>query len=291
MQYEGAIYRPPSEARSFILQVTIGCSHNRCAFCVSFIDKKFRERELTDIFADIEEVSAKIKRIDKVFLADGDAMVMGTEKLLKILDKLYRSFPYLERVGLYSTPQDLLHKSPQDLIRLQEAGLGIVYLGVETGNDELLAWIHKGATRAEIAEAGIKAREAGLVLSATVINGLGGREKMAIHAEETATLINKIDPHYLGLLTLMVCEGTIMGRRVQRGEFQIPAPLEILAEIKMMVEGLELSNCVFRANHASNYLPLKATLPEDKNKLLATIESMLSKKDATLLKPEYLRGL
>ncbi|NLX91346.1 MAG: radical SAM protein [Firmicutes bacterium] len=291
MKYEGAIYRPPSEAGSFILQVTIGCSHNRCTFCVSFIDKKFRERELKDIFADIEEISAKYPGVERVFLADGNAMVMGTEKLLKILDKLYGSFPRLQRVGLYATPQDLLDKSREELLVLQQAGLGIVYMGVETGNEKLLSWIRKGVTRAEIAEAGIKAREAGLILSATVINGLGGLEKMAEHAADTASLINEIDPHYLGLLTLMVCEGTAMAAKVRRNEFKLPAPLEILAEIKMMVEGLEVSNCIFRANHASNYLPLKGTLPKDKYNLINTLDKMLQSRNTGMLRPEYLRGL
>lgn len=291
MKYEGAIYRPPSEAGSFILQVTIGCSHNRCTFCVSFIDKKFRERELKDIFADIEEISAKYPGVERVFLADGNAMVMGTEKLLKILDKLYGSFPRLQRVGLYATPQDLLDKSREELLVLQQAGLGIVYMGVETGNEELLSWIRKGVTRSEIAEAGIKAREAGLILSATVINGLGGLEKMAEHAADTASLINEIDPHYLGLLTLMVCEGTAMAAKVRRNEFKLPAPLEILAEIKMMVKSLEVSNCIFRANHASNYLPLKGTLPKDKYNLINTLDKMLQSRNTGMLRPEYLRGL
>ncbi len=291
MRYEGAIYRPPSEAGSFILQVTIGCSHNRCTFCISFLEKKFRERELEDIFADIEEIAARYPGIERVFLADGNAMVVATDKLLKILEKLYRSFPGLQRVGLYACPQDLLRKSPKELLQLQEAGLGIVYLGVETGNDELLAWIRKGVTSEEVAEAGIKAREAGLVLSATVINGLGGLEKMAVHAADTASLINKIDPHYLGLLTLMIVDKTAMARKVARGEFKLPTPLEILAEIKMMVEGLEVSNCVFRANHASNYLPLKGTLPGDKQKIIKTLEAMLSEGDVGRLRPEYMRGL
>lgn len=291
MKYEGAIYRPPSEAGSFILQVTIGCSHNSCTFCVSFIDKKFRERELKDIFADIEEISAKYPGVERVFLADGNAMVMSTATLLKILDKLYGSFPRLQRVGLYATPQDLLHKSREELTELQQAGLGIVYMGVETGNEKLLSWIRKGVTRAEIAEAGIKAREAGLILSATVINGLGGLEKMAEHAADTASLINEIDPHYLGLLTLMVCDGTAMAAKVRRNEFKLPAPMEILAEIKMMVEGLEVSNCVFRANHASNYLPLKGTLPKDKYNLINTLNKMLQSGNTGMLRPEYLRGL
>ena len=291
MTYEGAIYRPPSEANSFILQTTIGCSHNSCIFCCSYTSKEFREREMEGIFADIDEISARYKGVGRAFLADGDAMAMGAEKLLMILGKLYRSFPLLERVSLYATPRDLLKKSPAELEQLREAGLGIVYMGVETGNEELLKWIRKGVSRAEIAEAGIKAREAGLTVSVTVINGLGGLEKMALHAADTATLINEMDPHYLGLLTLMVVDGTPIARMIERNEYRLPAPMELLAEIRMMVEGIETSNCVFRANHASNYLPLKGTLPGDRQKLLDTIDAMLLKGDAARLKPDFLRGL
>ena len=293
MRYEGAIYRPPSEAGSLILQATIGCSHNRCTFCVSFLKKKYRERDLQDIFADIENAAGyfQLRDVKRVFLADGDAMAMDTTKLLAILAKLYATFPWLERVSTYATPQDLLHKQPQELADLKEAGMGIVYMGVETGNEELLAWIRKGATREEVSRAGQRAREAGLILSVTVINGLGGREKMAAHAYDTATLLNEIDPHYLGLLTLMVCEGTPLARQVQKGLFAVPAPLEILHEIKMMLEPLELTNCVFRCNHASNYLPLRGTLPRDQEKLLHTLRTFLQQGDTRGLRPEYLRGL
>ena len=292
MRYEGAIYRPPSEAGSLILQVTIGCSHNRCTFCVSYIDKKFRERNLEEIFEDIDYASNHARGlVHRVFLADGDAMVMDTPKLLAVLDKLYDAFPRLERVGSYATPQDLLNKSKEELRQIREAGLSIVYMGVETGNEELLAWIRKGVTRAEVSEAGRKAREAGFILSVTVINGLGGREKMVQHAHDTATLINEIDPEYLGLLTLMVCEGTPIARKVERNEFQVPGPLEMLREIELMIEPLELSNCVFRCNHASNYLPLKGTLPGDKQKLLETLRTVTRSGDTRYLRPEYLRGL
>lgn len=291
MRYEGAIYRPPSEAESLILQATIGCSHNRCTFCVSYIDKKFRERELEEIFEDIDYASRYAKAVHRVFLADGDALVMDTGKLLAILEKLYKSFPHLERVGIYSTPQDLLHKTEEELRKLKQAGLGIVYMGVETGNDELLQWIRKGVSRAEISEAGRKAIEAGFILSVTVINGLGGLEKMAAHAHDTATLLNEIDPHYLGLLTLMVCQGTPLARLVEKNLFQVPEPLDILREIEMMLQDLELSNCVFRCNHASNYLPLKGTLPQDKQRLLETLRAVTLSGDTRFLRPEYLRGL
>ncbi|MGI6308999.1 MAG: radical SAM protein [Dethiobacteria bacterium] len=291
MRYEGAIYRPPSEAGSLILQATIGCSHNQCTFCISFIDKKYRERDLQDIFEDIDSAAGYFRDVRRVFLADGNAMAMDSPKLLKILAKLYGTFPQLERVSIYATPRDLLHKQPQELAELKKAGMGIVYMGVETGNEELLAWIRKGATREEVSKAGQRAREAGLILSVTVINGLGGNEKMAAHAYDTATLLNEIDPDYLGLLTLMVCQGTPLARQVERGKFEVPAPLEILHEIRMMLEPLELTNCVFRCNHASNYLPLKGTLPQDKKALLQTLDSVYHQGDTRSLRPEYLRGL
>jgi radical SAM superfamily enzyme YgiQ (UPF0313 family) len=291
MRYEGAIYRPPSEAGSLILQATIGCSHNQCTFCISFIDKKYRERDLQDIFEDIDSAAGYFRDVRRVFLADGNAMAMDTPKLLEILAKLYGTFPQLERVSIYATPKDLLHKQPQELAELKKAGMGIVYMGVETGNEELLAWIRKGATREEVSKAGQRAREAGLILSVTVINGLGGNEKMAAHAYDTATLLNEIDPDYLGLLTLMVCQGTPLARQVEREMFEVPAPLEILHEIRMMLEPLELTNCVFRCNHASNYLPLKGTLPQDKKALLQTLDSVYHQGDTRSLRPEYLRGL
>jgi len=291
MRYEGVIYRPPSEAESLILQATIGCSHNRCTFCVSYIDKKFRERELEEIFEDIDYASCYANAVHRVFLADGDALVMDTGKLLAILEKLYKSFPHLERVGIYATPQALLHKTEEELRKLKQAGLGIVYMGVETGNDELLQWIRKGVSRAEISKAGRKAIEAGFILSVTVINGLGGLEKMAAHAHDTATLLNEIDPHFLGLLTLMVCQGTPLARLVEKNLFQVPEPLDILREIEMMLQDLELSNCVFRCNHASNYLPLRGTLPQDKQRLLETLRTVTLSGDTRFLRPEYLRGL
>lgn len=291
MKYEGAIYRPPSEAGSLILQATVGCSHNKCTFCVSFKDKKFREKSLEEIFEDIEVASSHYKGTERIFLADGNAMVMDTGKLLQILEKLYQQFPYLNRVGIYANPQDLLNKSKEDMSRLKEYGLKIVYYGVETGNEELLSYIKKGATRDEIIEGGKRAREAGLVLSVTVINGLGGRDKMEEHAYDTATLLNEIDPEYLGLLTLMVCEGTTLAREVERGNLEVPDPFETLQEIRMMLTPLELSNCVFRCNHASNYLPLKGTMPQDKEELLSLIDSVLLKKEKHLLRPEYLRAL
>ena len=291
MRYEGSIYRPPSEARSLILQATIGCSHNRCTFCVMYKDKKYRERSLEEIFADIHQAKETLGDVRRVFLADGNALAMETEKLLSVLQELYKVFPSLERVSIYANPGDVLGKSVSQLQALHGAGLGIVYLGVETGNEELLERVRKGATAQEIIQAGRRVKEAGLPLSVTVINGLGGYELMQEHAADTARLLNAMDPDYLGLLTLMVAPGTPLARQVERGEFQVPGPLEILAEIEMMLSPLELTDCLFRSNHASNYLPLGGVLPRDKEQILTQLRGVLSRADTGRLRPEHFRGL
>ncbi len=291
MRYEGSIYRPPSEARSLILQATVGCSHNKCTFCVMYKDKKYRERSLEDIFADIRRARQVLGDVRRVFLADGNALAMDSDNLLAVLQELYQTFPSLERVGIYANPSDLLGKSLAQLEALKKAGLGIIYLGVETGNEVLLERVRKGATADEILQAGLRAKEAGIPLSVTVINGLGGHELMEAHAADTAKLINAMDPDYLGLLTLMLPPGTPMARQVERGEFQVPGPLDILAEIEKMLSPLELTNCLFRSNHASNYLPLGGVLPRDKEEILKRLRAVLSQADTGRLRPEHFRAL
>lgn len=291
MRYEGQIYRPPSEAKSLILQATIGCSHNKCTFCVMYKDKKYRERSLEDIRADIQEAKRVLGDVRRVFLADGNALAMEQTKLMSVLRELSQAFPSLERVGIYANPGDLLGKSVSQLRELKEAGIGIVYLGVETGNDKILEQVRKDATAAEIIQAGRRAKDSGIPLSVTVINGLGGYELMKEHAADTAKLLNEMDPDYLGLLTLMVAPGTPIARQMERGEFQLFGPMEILAEIEMMLEPLELTNCVFRSNHASNYLPLGGVLPRDKEQIMQGLRSVLDKADMGKLRPEQFRGL
>ena len=291
MRYEGSIYRPPSEARSLILQITVGCSHNKCTFCVMYKDKKYRERSLEDIFADIQKARQVMGDVRRVFLADGNALAMNQDSLLAVLQELYRTFPSLKRVGIYANPSDLLGKSLSQLDALKKAGLGIIYLGVETGNEVLLERVRKGATAHEILQAGLRVKESGIPLSVTVINGLGGHTLMESHAADTAKLLNAMDPDYLGLLTLMVPPGTPMARQVERGEFQVPGPLEILAEIERMLSPLELKNCLFRSNHASNYLPLGGVLPRDKEQILKRLRAVLSQADTGTLRPEHFRAL
>ncbi len=268
--YEGSIWRPPSEARSLILQATVGCSNNQCTFCGSYENKKFKIKSLEQLKADIYLVQNYYKDITRIFLADGDALVIKTPQLLDTLDVLYEEFPQLERVGVYASPQNLLQKSVDELIQLKEHGLGIIYLGVETGSNLLLEKVKKGVTRHQMIAAGSKAVQSGILLSVTIIIGLGGPELSQQHAKETASLLNKVNPDYTGALTLMLVEGTELHEEYKKGEFELLTPGETIQEMYWLIESL---NCktVFRSNHASNYLPIGGNLPEDKENLLKQI--------------------
>lgn len=291
LTYEGDIYRPPSEAGSLILQATIGCSHNRCSFCAMYKQKKYRERELGAL---IEEIGAAGKiwpRTRRVFLADGNALAMDSSRLCSILQALGRAFPLLERISLYANPQDLLRKESAELEEMRALKLGMIYLGVESGSSSVLQAVKKGASPQEIARGAARVKEAGIPLSITVINGLAGLEGWEEHARESARLLSKIDPDYLGLLSLMAIPGTPICRRVEAGELTLPGPWEMIREIRLMVEHLSLSSCTFRANHASNYLPLKAVLSRDREHLLAALDELLKRKAPGVLRSEEHRLL
>lgn len=275
MRYEGTVYRPPSEAYSLIVQVTIGCSHNKCTFCSMYKDKKFRIRNLDEIFDDLYEGRNDYTKVRRIFLADGNALVLKTEDLKKILLKIKELFPECERVGIYSAPKDILRKSVDELKQLKESGLGIAYLGIESGSDTILNEIKKGVTSKEIIEAGKRIKESGIKLSTTLISGLGGREKWQEHAKESARVVNDINPDYLGLLTLLVQEGTELYEKIKTGEFKLLTPKEVLKETKVFIENLNVDNCVFRSNHASNYVALGGTLKKDKENILNDIEEYL----------------
>lgn len=292
MRYEGNVFRPPSEARSYILQCTIGCTHNRCTFCSMYKNKKFRIRPLEEIKSDIRMAKLYYGDLDKVFLADGDALAMETTALLEVLGDLYRAFPRLNHVGVYASPDSILKKDDSELTSLKESGLTIAYLGVETGDAELLHDIRKGVTYDEMVEAGKKIRTNGILLSVTVLLGLAGRTpKAADHAYNTAKICNAINPDYIGALTLMVEPGTEIYRRVQKGTFELPSPFEILDELRIIIQNLNVQDTEFRSNHASNYLPVKGRLPYDKTKMLKLINNIIEKNDYKYLRPEYLRGL
>lgn len=285
--YEGSIWRPPSEAKSLILQATIGCSNNTCTFCCSYKCKKFRIKPLDQLKDDVYAIKDYYQQVNRIFLADGDALVIKTDQLLTTLDFLYDQFPGLERVGVYASPQNLLQKSVDELIMLKDHGLGIIYLGVETGSDYLLNKVKKGVTRDQMITAGSKAVESGIVLSVTIIIGLGGPELSELHAKETASILNTIKPDYVGALTLMVVEGTELYQECQKKEFTVLTPGETLQELYWLIESLDITT-VFRSNHASNYVPLGGDLPQDKEKMLQHIKRAL--KGGTY-KSEYLRGL
>lgn len=289
MIYEGSVYRPPSEAQSLIIQAAIGCSHNRCTFCSMYKDKKFRIRPVEEIIADIEECRERYRRINRVFLADGNALAIKTDALKRILLKIRELMPECERVGIYSSPGDILRKSAEELSELKSLGLGIAYMGLESGSDEILKSIKKGVTSSEIIEAGKKLKGSGIKLSVTLISGLGGKERWREHALESARVINEIGPDYLGLLTLLVEPGTEMADQLATGELELLGPREVIEETRLLVEGLELDNCVFRSNHASNYYALAGTLPWDKKKLLQEIAGAL--KNDFDYRDEYFRSL
>ncbi|CAA7600448.1 Elongator protein 3/MiaB/NifB [Acididesulfobacillus acetoxydans] len=289
--YEGVIYRPPSEASSLILQVTVGCRHNQCTFCGMYKGKSFRIKSEEEIRRLIEMGQAQYPLADRIFLADGDALTLDTELQLSILGQLYRKFPRLKRVGIYGGPKDILAKSPQELDALKRGGLGIVYLGVESGSPVILRQVKKGVTLQEMALAGQRIVAAGLKLSCTVILGLGGKELSREHALGTAQILSAIDPHYLGALTLMPEPGAPLYRRVKSGEFKQLTAWETLHELYEMIEPLEVTDCLFRSNHASNYLSLKAHLPQEKQQLLQTLARIIGQAQSHLLRPEDWRGL
>jgi len=291
MRYEGAIYRPPSEADSLILQVTIGCSHNKCTFCGSFKDKKFRLRTLEEVREDVEEAKAYARYIRKVFIADGDALVIPQKRLIPIIELIRDAFPKLERIGIYGNTKSILKKSVEELKALKELGVRIIYLGIESGDQVVLDRVYKGTTLEKTTEAARRVKEAGIILSVTVLLGLGGVERSTIHAEETGKFLSKIDPDYVGALSVIIVPGTPLAFEVKRGTFEVPNPYMLLEELAIMIKHTNVTHTFFASNHASNYLPVKAWLPEEKGKILKSIQYVLNRKDPSLLRPEFMRAL
>lgn len=275
MRYEGRLFRPPSEAYSLIVQATIGCSHNKCTFCSMYKEKQFRIRHTEEIIEDLAKARERYGRIDKIFLADGDALAIKTQELKKILAYINENFPECERVGIYGSPKAIGTKSVEDLKAFKELGLGILYLGVESGSDKVLESINKGVNKEEMIQAGQKVVESGIKLSITLIQGLGGKKYTKDHAIESADIINKINPDYVGLLTLLIEREAPMYEEIQNGSIELLSPREILMETRTMVENINIDNCIFRANHASNYVSLKGTLKEDKDLILSQIDQGL----------------
>ncbi len=303
------IIRPPSEHASYYLPLTSGCSNNTCAFC-AFSFTNLGVRDLKDIKSEIDAMSlymnshvvqpgqpdivyAILRRWDgrRVFLQDGDALVYPYPGLVEALQYLNGKFPAIERIASYATPQDILRRSVDELKALKALKLGILYMGVESGDDEVLRKIKKGATHAGMVEAAAKVREAGILLSVTVILGLGGVRGSRQHAMESARILTEMDPDYAGALTLTLIPGTPLYREWEKGEFELITPFDSLKELRTMVEHADFSDCFFSSMHASNYFAIRGSMPADRLKMLARLDSILSQKDPTLLRPEYLRGL
>ena len=290
MRYEGDIYRPPSEAYSYILQVTIGCAHNKCTFCGSFKAKKFRMRHLEEIFEDLEMARRYYRRVGRIFLADGDALVCKNSFLVAILKKIEELFPECERVGIYGRAKDILRKTEEELLELKAHNIGIIYMGVESGNPEILRRIQKGETREEMIAAVRKSENLGIPTSLTFLSGIGGREMWRENAIDTGTIITEMEPSYASFLTLMIVPGTPLHAQVMNGEFEILRPDEVLKEAELMLENINVrKTCVFRSNHASNYVSLKGNLPQDREKMLAQLK--IAQNHSELWKDERFRRL
>ena len=289
MRYKGKVYRPPSEAYSLIIQVTYGCSHNRCAFCDMYDDKHFALRPMEEIREDFRLARQVYRRVERVFLADGDALMRKTDELLEILAMVYSLFPECQRVTCYASPRSLQVKTDDELRQLRENGLKMVYMGLESGCDAVLERMRKGHTAAAIVAAGQKARQAGLALSVTAISGLGSRELLRDHAVDTARALSAMKPEYIGLLTLMVEPGTPLYDWVHDGSFRLLDQHQVLKETELLVSHFDSPGSVFRMNHASNYLDLRGTLNQDRDALLAKIHQ--AEQDLSCLRPESWRGL
>jgi len=288
MRYKGKVYRPPSEAYSLIVQVTYGCSHNRCAFCDMYDDKHFSLRPMEEIREDFETARQLYRHVERVFLADGDALMRPAGQLLEILGWVYELFPECQRVTCYASPASIHVRTEDELRSLRSAGLTMVYMGLESGCDAVLERMNKGHSAASIIAAGQKARQCGLALSVTAISGLGSLELLTDHATGTAQALSAMKPEYIGLLTLMVEPGTPLEQWVREGSFIVPQAPDILRETEILLHHIDSEGSVFRMNHASNYLTLKGTLNADREALLARVhQGMLGQG----LRPAYLRAL
>ena len=276
MRYEGQIYRPPSEAYSYILQVTVGCSHNACTFCNMYLDKQFHIRPLKDVLTDLRMARAAYHYVERIFLADGDALIVRTETLLEILNTIRKLFPECTRVTSYASARDILLKTPEELRQLREAGLEMIYLGLESGSERILKAINKGVTVEETVQSCLKAREAGMKLSITQITGLAGQDGMEENAVESARALSRIKPEYIGIMTLTLRRGTKMTADMEKGLFKRLTPKQIVEEMRMLVAHLDSEGSVLRSNHISNYVQLRGTMNKDRDAMLDLLDMALA---------------
>ena len=292
IRYEGQLFRPPSEAESLILQATIGCSYNECSFCGMYRDKRFRVRKLDELQAEIDQVAQVAgEHVQKVFLADGDALVAKASFLEDLLGRLRAAFPRLRRVSCYASPQSLQVRTVDEMARLREAGLTLYYLGIESGHDAVLERLVKGVDAAEMVRVAGKAHEGGVRLSTMILLGAGGRELSRQHALESARVVNAIQPRFVSTLVMTPVEGTPLFEADRRGEVDHLDAVELAAELRELVSGLDLKGSVFRSNHASNHLALAGSLPKDKEALVAALDAVLAEPRHAPFRPRWMRGL
>lgn len=287
--YQGTIIRPPSEAFSILIQVTLGCSHNKCTFCRAYKDKRFAIKDEETILRDLAFAQKYCRRQDRVFLMDGDALILPQKKLTWVLDQVRESLPWVKRVGAYANHKSINMKSDRELAELREKGLKILYYGLESGDDLTLKRVGKGTSAENMVLRGRRAIEAGFTLSVTVLLGIAGRERSLEHARATGDVLTRMDPRYVGALTTMVIPGTPLAEEQAAGTWSLPEPLEMLAELREMVRTTSLTRGLFTSNHASNYLPLRIRYPEGRAEALEMIDAALSGR--VDLKPEWLRAL
>lgn len=290
MRYEGDIYRPPSEAYSLLVQVTIGCTHNACTFCKMFKSKKFRVRPLEEVLEDLAWARKRYSRVERMFLCDGDALALSNRRLMPILEYIKDNFPECERVTIYGRANDVNKKTEEEMKELFDAGITMVYIGAESGSDKVLKDVNKGVTRQELIDAVRKIEDCGMEASVTFISGLAGKDGWEDHAIQTGTMITEMNPSYVGLLTLIVEPNVPMFDDIQSGKLKLLSPEEVMEETLLMLEHTHVyKKCVFRSNHASNYVSLRGDLPQDKEKMMNLLREAINNHD--MFKNEMFRAL
>ena len=288
----GKVYRPPSEHDSLLLQVTVGCSHNRCTYCDMYREKRFAIRPLAEVFALIDAyASNRPAPSGRLFLCDGDALIMPQSKLVPILRRVRERLPWVKRICSYGDCRSILRKSVAELTELRQLGLAMIYHGVETGDENALAAIVKGSKRADVIESADRLRAAGIMHSVIILLGIGGADGSERHAAETASLLSQIDPPFCGALTTTVVPDTPLFELERAGKFELPGKFAMLRELRTIIADAELSNCRFSSNHASNYLPLRGVLSRDREQMLRPLDQIIEMGTDELLKPEWARGL
>jgi radical SAM superfamily enzyme YgiQ (UPF0313 family) len=288
MHYEGNCIRPPPEADSILLQVTVGCSHNKCTFCGTYKGTRFRIKDNDLILSDILFASRYMKNQDRLFFMDGDALIIPHKRLMWILERIQEHLPWVKRVGAYANTKSIGMKSPRELTELRDQGLGMLYLGLETGDDEIRKKVNKGSSAQHCLEMGKRVKDAGIQLTVTLLLGIAGKEKSLDHARATGGLLSAMDPDYASALTVILIPGTPLWEEYERGDFEMPDERGLLREMREMIAHTHVTHCLFSSSHASNYLPIRAWLPEGKQGVLTLIDAAL--RGEIGLKPEWMRA-